>query len=146
MEGRRVVFFEVEPSEEQFFRDKLEHSATLVFHRHALSQDTLTDALTADYIASFIYSDFSREIIEKLPQLRAIVTMSVGYDHIDVEAAAHRHITVCNVPSYGPNTVAEHTIALLLALSRNIVPSVERTRFGNFDYAGLSGWDVKGRT
>lgn len=72
--------------------------------------------------------------------------MSVGTDHIDLELTASRHITVSSVPAYGPNTVAEHTVALLLALSRNIVASVERTKEGVYEYAGLTGWDLAGKT
>ncbi len=146
MEGKRVVFFEVEKWEEDFLRDKLEHHAKLTFYPHRLTLDNIHEAEEAHYIAAFIYSNFSQDVIDKLPHLKGIATMSVGCDHIDLSEAAHRRITVSNVPNYGPNTVAEHTMALLLALSRNIVPSVERTRHGQYDYTGLSGWDLSGKT
>jgi D-lactate dehydrogenase len=103
-------------------------------------------AATANYLVSFIYSDLSHVMLDQLPQLKGIVTMSVGTDHIDKVEAERRRILVSNVPAYGPNTVAEHTVALLLALSRKIVPSVERTRAGAYEYKGLSGWDLQGKT
>lgn len=146
MEGKRAVFFEVEPWEETFLRDKLEHHAELTFYPHRLTPDNTDEAKDADVIGAFIYSDFSHLVLEKLPKLKGIVTMSVGCDHIDLDEAARRRIVVSNVPRYGPNTVAEHAMALLLALSRNIIPSVERTRHGQYDYAGLSGWDLSGKT
>lgn len=145
MEGRRVVFFEVEKWEEEYFRDHL-HGFDLSFHAHRLTPNTISDAEAADILVSFVYSDLKAHTLDSLRDLKGIATMSVGTNHIDLETTRERNITVCNVPAYGPNTVAEHAIALLLALSRNIVPSVERTKDGTFDYRGLTGWDVMGRT
>lgn len=142
----KIVFFEVDDFEEEQFREKLQNDAELVFYPHRLTHDNVDEAKTADYIVSFIYSDFSERILDQLPKLKGIATMSVGTDHIAVTETKRRNIPVCNVPAYGPNTVAEHAMALLLALSRRIVDSVERTREGLYDYSGLTGWDVKGKT
>jgi D-lactate dehydrogenase len=57
-----------------------------------------------------------------------------------------RHIAVSNVPSYGENTVAEHTFALILALSRNIHRAYVKTIKGDFSLEGLQGFDLKGKT
>jgi D-lactate dehydrogenase len=148
MEGKKVVFFEVEPWEQDFFRDKLGGKADieLEFYNERLTHENVAKAATANYLVSFIYSDLSHVMLDQLPQLKGIVTMSVGTDHIDKVEAERRRIFVSNVPAYGPNTVAEHTVALLLALSRKIVPSVERTRAGTYEYKGLSGWDLQGKT
>lgn len=146
MEGKNIIFFEVDASEEEFFRTKLESKGNLTFYPHRLTIDEVEEAAKADYLVSFIYSDFSHQILEKIPHLKGIATMSVGVDHIDIKETSRRNIIVSNVPAYGPNTVAEHTIALLLALSRNIVPAVERTRAGQYEYTGLTGWDVAGKT
>ncbi len=124
----------------------LEHKAELVFWPHRLTPDNIQEAAAANIIVSFIYSDLSQKVLDLIPNLKGIATMSVGYDHIAIDETAKRGIIVSNVPAYGPNTVAEHTIALLLSLSRNIVPSVERTREGIYEYAGLTGWDVMGKT
>jgi D-lactate dehydrogenase len=145
MEGKRVVFFEVEKWEEEFFRDQL-HGLELKFFPHRLNRHNIHDAQDADYLASFVYSDLKAGVLDQLRSLKGIATMSVGVNHIDIRVAKERNITVCNVPAYGPNTVAEHAIALLLALSRNIVPAVERTKEGDFDYRGLTGWDLMGKT
>jgi D-lactate dehydrogenase len=55
-------------------------------------------------------------------------------------------IAVSNVPSYGENTVAEHTFALILSLSRNIHKAYIRTTRGDFSLDGLRGFDLKGKT
>lgn len=146
MEGKKVYFFEVDPVEQEYFTHVLEHKAELHFSPKRLTYDNIAEAAPADYIVSFIYSDLSQRSLEQLRNLKGIVTMSVGIDHIDTDEAARRGINISNVPAYGPNTVAEHTIALLLAMSRNIVPSVERTRAEIYDYTGLTGWDLMGRT
>lgn len=146
MEGKRVVFFEVEEWEQDFFRDKLGNKAELTFYPHRLTPDVVDEAARAEYVSTFIYSDLSHRVLDHLRNLKGIVTMSVGTDHIDLEECERRNINVANVPAYGPNTVAQHAMALLLALSRKIVPSVERTREGIYQYTGLTGWDLKGKT
>jgi len=87
-----------------------------------------------------------KKVLEKLPQLKLITTRSTGFDHIDLEVCYKEKITVCNVPFYGENTVAEHTFALILSLSRNIHKSYVRTLRNDFSIEGLKGFDLKGKT
>jgi D-lactate dehydrogenase len=81
-----------------------------------------------------------------MPKLRFITTMSTGFDHIDLEECKARNIPVSNVPSYGETVVAEHTFALLLAISRRIPESIERVKKGNFMPSGLTGFELRGKT
>ena len=62
-----------------------------------------------------------REDIARLPNLKCIVRMGVGYDRIDRAAAAERNVIVCNVPDYGTSEVADHAITLALTLRRGIL-------------------------
>lgn len=95
----------------------------------------------------FVHDRVSADIIAGLPRLRLIVTRSTGYDHIDLESAEKAGVTISNVPSYGENTVAEFTFALLLALSRNLYQGCLQTKAGEFRlHDGLKGWDLKGKT
>lgn len=142
----KIVFFEVDRYEQEIFQEKLAGSGELIFYPHRLTHDNVDEAKSADYLVSFIYSDFSEKILDQLPQLKGIATMSVGTDHISLVEATRRDIPVANVPAYGPNTVAEHAAALMLAMSRRIVDSVDRTREGVYEYTGLTGWDLKGKT
>jgi len=68
------------------------------------------------------------EDLERFPRLRAIVRMGVGYDKIARPAAAARNILVCNVPDYGTTEVADHAMALAVALRRGVILYHERQR------------------
>lgn len=100
----------------------------------------------AEILAVFIESRVTKEVLERLPNLKLLVTRSTGFDHIDLDACAERGIIVTNVPVYGENTVAEHTFALLLALSRKLLTAEHHGRRGRWDREGLQGFDLKGKT
>lgn len=89
---------------------------------------------TGDDVAGLlIWQRVSAEDMQRLPALRAIVTGSIGFDHIDLEAARQRGIWVCHVPDYCVDEVADTTIALLLALVRGVVALDRSVREGRWD-------------
>lgn len=69
-----------------------------------------------------------------------------GTNHVDLEAASWCGLRVVRVPSYSPESVAEHAFALLLALARSIPRAHARVRDGNFSLEGLVGFELHGRT
>lgn len=79
------------------------------------------------------YGAFTRQVLEALPRLRVIARYGVGVDGIDLEAAAERGVPVVNVPDYGTDEVANHAVALLLALARKITRLDRQTRAGRWD-------------
>ncbi|MGC9453308.1 MAG: NAD(P)-dependent oxidoreductase [Phycisphaerae bacterium] len=97
-------------------------------------------------LSPFIHSRVTADQLNRLPDLRLVATRSTGVDHIDTDACNDRGIVVSNVPSYGENTVAEHTFALLLALTRKIHRCYDRTVRGDFSIHGLRGTDLYGKT
>ncbi|MDO8444381.1 MAG: hydroxyacid dehydrogenase [bacterium] len=139
----KIAFFELEDWEKKFFEAKL--SA----HELSFFDEPLTEYFDqkcdAEIISVFIYSKIDAKVLDKLPKLKFIATRSTGYDHIDIAECKKRGIVVSNVPSYGENTVAEHTFALILALSRKIIESANQTKVGNFDLTDLRGFDLKGK-
>jgi D-lactate dehydrogenase len=140
----RVAFFEVKDWERMFLAERLP-SDQLHFASGVLPVPG-EELRGLQALSVFIYSHVTSEVLEALPELKFIATRSTGFDHIDVEACRKRGIAVSNVPSYGENTVAEHTIALLLMLSRKVHQSVLQMRSGHVDLAELTGFDLQGKT
>jgi D-lactate dehydrogenase len=111
------------------------------------ADEIVTAASDADVLC--MRDQFGRvtpEVLERLPDLKLIVTRSVGYDHIDLAAAERHGIPVCNVPDYGAHMIAEQAFGLLLAVARNIVRGhnrYERERL--FSDRGLQGIELHGK-
>lgn len=141
----KISFFEIEDWEREFIKNTIKGN-NLFFSKDKLTEKNVSKVKDTEVLAVFIYSKINKNILDKLPKLKLITTMSTGFDHIDLEECRKRKITVCNVPTYGENTVAEHTFALILAISRKIPESIENTRKGDFRLTGLRGFDLKGRT
>ncbi len=143
----RIVFFEVHDWEKEYLEQALQGSGhELRFYLGKLQEADLDECGDADALCVFIYSTVTRELLGRLPNLRLVATRSTGFDHIDLAACEERGIQVCNVPTYGENTVAEHTFALILNLSRNVHKSYLRTLQNDFRIEDLRGFDLKGKT
>lgn len=141
----RAIFFETEKHEQDYLSKKL-NDIELCFSKEPLNKGNVGLAKDCQIVSPFIYSKLDKEVLNKLPDLKMIATRSTGFDHIDIELAKTKNIAVCNVPFYGENTVAEHTFALILALSRKIQESAVRAKTGDFSLDGLKGFDLKGKT
>lgn len=141
----QVSLFEIESWEREAFAG-LEAEHRLEYLEQPLVAENAAQHREAEAISVFIHSSLDEEILSQLPRLRLIATRSTGFDHIDRDYCRAHDITVCNVPTYGENTVAEHVFALLLAISHRLVDAVDRTRRGDFSSEGLQGFDLNGKT
>jgi D-lactate dehydrogenase len=141
----KIVVFEAEDWERVACR-ALEPLDTVLCREEPLKATDAGEFADAEAISTFVNSDLGATVLKCLSKLKLIATRSTGYDHIDLDYCRSAGIAVCNVPDYGDPTVAEHAFALLLALSRNIVPAVERTRRGDLSRSGLRGFDLGGKT
>ena len=127
-----------------FIKGKLIEEKVLFFEETA--QERIKDLRDTEALSVFINSRLDKKFIDEIPNLKLITTRSTGFDHIDLKAAQSKGIVVCNVPTYGENTVAEHAFALILSLSRNLRKAYLRTVQNNFSIDGLMGFDLKGKT
>ncbi len=141
----KIAFFEIEEWEKPYLQEKLS-GHELIFSEHPLTEETIEEAKDAEILSVFIYSEAKKEILEHFPHLTMITTRSTGWDHIDTAYCKEKNIVVCSVPEYGTHTVAEHTFALLLAISRRLLPSLERAKRGDFTLEGLRGFDLYQKT
>ncbi len=140
MQSRKICFVATESEEGDFFAE-----------RFAAYDPDFCDQLSgvpADVgvLSVFIGERIDRAFIESHPHLRFIATRSTGCDHIDKPACRERNISVACVSGYGENTVAEHTFALILALSRRLRESTEAAFAGRFVHEKFRGMDLRGRT
>ena len=139
----RIAFFEVKDWEREYLTERLPGDTTQF--EAGILPSSHASFLALNALSVFIYSHVSRQVLDGMPNLKLIATRSTGFDHIDLDACRSRGIAVSNVPSYGENTVAEHTMALLLMLARKVHQSVLQVRSGRVDLAELTGFDLQGK-
>lgn len=141
----KIAFVEMKETWQKEFVQKHLSAHSLVFLEET-AQNLAKDLEGVNILSVFINSRVDKNLISQLPNLRCICTRSTGFDHIDLKTAQAKNIAVFNVPLYGENTVAEHTFALILSLSRNLKKAYLRTYQNNFNLDGLMGFDLKGKT
>lgn len=139
----RMLFTECKEDDAEFFLNAFAEE-DIVTTSETLS--SVADVSGFEILSVQVHSRVGRKELERMPKLRLLVTRSVGTDHIDLDAASKRDIEVRNVPDYGAQTVAEHTLLLLLAIARRLYDAVNVTRSGRFDLSSLLGQDLAGKT
>lgn len=105
-------------------------------------------AAGADAVCIFVNDRADAEVLGVIAEagVRHIALRCAGFNNVDLRAAGALGLDVVRVPAYSPNAVAEHTIALILALDRHIHKAYNRVREGNFALDGLVGFDLAGKT
>ena len=140
VQSRKMCFVEIEEEAEPFFEEAFDgHEVSFVRRLDAVPEDT-------EVLSVFISERVDDPFLDAHPLIRLVATRSTGCDHIDLDACARRGVTVTNVSNYGENTVAEHTFALILALSRRLRDSEQAVRTGRFSRERLRGFDLRGKT
>jgi len=140
----QILFLEVDKADEKLVQEAFP-DATII--NDPLQEDELIEACKdAEIVSPFIYSQFTKEVLTQLPKLKLLPTRSVGYNHIDLEFCQKRGVQVCNVPDYGSHVIAEHVFAMLLSKIRHIAEADDAVESGEFDYHGLRGISLRGKT
>lgn len=122
------------------------HELTFFEPKLNLASASMVDGQQA--VCSFIHDDLSSAVLERLAArgVRLIDLRSAGYNHVDLEAARRLNLSVARAPAYSPSSVAEHAVALVLALNRHLHHSYLRELEHNFSLEGMVGFDLKGKT
>jgi D-lactate dehydrogenase len=145
----KAIAFNVETYEEPLLSEANHDQHELTLLPDPLGKETAHQA--AGYEAALISGkdDASEAVLEKLGELgiKFIVSRSAGTDHIDAQAAERLGITVKNIPRYSPSAIAEHAVALMLALGRHLIETTDRIREYNFLLTNeLVGFELNGKT
>jgi len=144
----KAVAYSIKPFEKEYLAraNQKKHDITLI--SNSLSLETTVYAEGKDAVIVFTNDDVSASVISRLAQLgiKYITTRSSGTDHIDKQEAAKHNIKLSNVPSYSPQAIAEHTVALALALSRHLIQADKNSRQFNFRNDELIGFNFSGKT
>jgi D-lactate dehydrogenase len=122
------------------------HDITLI--SNPLGMDTALYAAGKEAVIVFTNDNVSAPVIVQLAAhgVKYIITRSTGTDHIDQRAAEEHGIQIANVPSYSPQAIAEHAIALALALNRHLITSNLHSHKFDFRNEGLVGFNFSGKT
>ena len=145
----KVAVFSTKPYDERFLgAAAAETDLDVEFFEAHLDVRSAPLARGHDAVCAFVNDDLSAPVLEQLEELgvKIVALRSAGFNHVDLEAARGHGLAVVRVPAYSPTSVAEHTIALILALNRKIHRAYNRVREANFALEGLLGFDLAGRT
>lgn len=120
----------------------------LTFFEPRLTRHTASMAAGYPAVCSFVNDRVDAETLATLHAggTRVVALRSAGYNHVDLREAARLGFVVVRVPEYSPHAVAEHAVALMLALNRKIHRAYNRVREANFSLEGLVGFDLAGKT
>lgn len=113
-----------------------------------LDETTVSLAKDCDAVCVFVNDRVNAPVIDALADqgVKAIALRCAGFNNVDLARAALRNLSVVRVPAYSPHAVAEFAVALTLCLNRRIHKAYNRVREGNFELAGLMGFDLEGKT
>ncbi|HUG55172.1 MAG TPA: 2-hydroxyacid dehydrogenase [Vicinamibacteria bacterium] len=145
----RVAVFSAKPYDVRFLTAaNRSRRHELHFLEARLVRDTAALASGFPAICAFVNDQADAEVLTRLATegTQLVALRSAGFNNVDLPAAARLGLTVTRVPAYSPHAVAEHTVALILALNRKLHRAWARVREGNFALDGLLGFDLVGRT
>lgn len=145
---RAILFSSQTYDRDSFSKAAVPAGLELQFQPARLSLDTAALAERYEVVCAFINDDLSAPVLERLAAggTRLIALRSAGFNHVDLPAAKRLGLSIARVPAYSPHAVAEHAVALIMALNRCLHRACNRTRDGNFSLNGLTGFDLVGKT
>ncbi|MEM1222257.1 MAG: 2-hydroxyacid dehydrogenase, partial [Verrucomicrobiota bacterium] len=120
----------------------------IIFQEARLTLHSAPLAIGSRAVCAFVNDHLDRDTLIQLREggTEFIAMRCAGFNNLDLAAAAELDFKVARVPAYSPHAVAEHTLALLLALNRRLHRAYNRVREGNFSLQGLVGFDIHGLT
>ena len=144
----KIAFFDAKPYDKPSFeRYGAEKGIAFKYFEAKLNEDTVSLARGFDGVCVFVNDTVNAAVIDRLAEMGVgvLALRCAGFNNVDMKHAFGK-IRVVRVPAYSPYAVAEHTMAMLLTSIRRIHKAYIRTRDFNFSLAGMTGFDLHGKT
>lgn len=155
MAPKKILCFDSKTYDEKTFKQALkglngQDKLHFTFLESKLTLDTVNEAVGYDGICVFVNDVLTADVIDELNKnsnsVKIIALRCAGFNNVHLETAEKHQLKVCRVPRYSPYAVAEHSVALLLSLNRNMHKAFFRTKQHNFTLDGLVGIDLFDKT
>ena len=127
----KLTFFSTQPYDKKSFEEHNKHYAfNIKFLEVQLNEQTASLAEGADAVCAFVNDRINGPVIRQLTRagVRVLALRSAGFNNVDLAAAKEYNLKVVRVPAYSPNAVAEHALAMIMALNRKTHKAYNRIR------------------
>jgi D-lactate dehydrogenase len=141
----KIALFSSKPYDQEYFEQYNTHqNLNITFFETHLNRDTAGLTKGFDAVCVFVNDKIDDETIKKIRQngIKLIALRCAGFNNIDLESAKRVGVKVVRVPSYSPEAIAEHSLALILTLNRKTHKAYNRIREGNFALNKLMGFNL----
>lgn len=146
----KILFYDTKDYDEKSFREVLKNydNIEVDFLKTDISYHTARLANGYDAVCVFVASDVCEQVVRRLAEkgVKLILLRCAGFNNVDLKTANELGICVMRVPGYSPEAVAEHAMALALAVNRKIHKAYIKVRENNFALTGLTGRNLYGKT
>ncbi len=146
----KILFYDTKPYDKDTFEHELPKypDVQIDYLKTDISPKTAPLARGYDGICAFVSSDLGTATLDVLHEcgVKLILMRCAGFNNIDLETAAKYGMTILRVPGYSPEAVAEHAMALALAVNRHLHKSYIKVRENNFSLMGLMGFNFHQKT
>ena len=144
----RVTLYSAHKFERKYLENTFKQIHEVKYVSNSLSVETASLAEGSEAVSIFVSDDASAPVLQILSKagVKFLALRSAGYNHVDLAEAKKLHIKVARVSDYSPYAVAEHAVALMLALNRKLIRAHNRVMEQNFSLDGLVGFDMHGKT
>jgi D-lactate dehydrogenase len=149
MKPTKISFFSTQPYDKVFFEKyNADFGFELDFVETQLNEQTVQLIQDSEVVCVFVNDRVNAAVIAALAikKVKVIALRCAGFNNVDLAGATKAGIKVCRVPSYSPEAVAEHAMAMILTLNRKTHKAYNRVREQNFSLNGLLGFDLHGKT
>lgn len=144
----KVTFFSTKPYDKDFFgRLNETFGFDFIFYETHLGPHIVNAVEESDAVCAFVNDKLTAEVLGILANrgVKYIAMRCAGFNNVDLDAARQYGLRVCRVPAYSPEAVAEHALAMILALNRKTHKAYNRVREQNFSLNGLMGFNLHGK-